>query len=125
MKPRAARQVSSLEAAHGVISFALRLVLVVAVALLETADQLVFLAGDNLDVVIRELAEFLAEAAFHFFPFAFDLVPVHRTLLSRDLPGTHNCIACARDRRCSRTPACSAHVWRIGTAAAPLRGQRG
>src|SRR6476646_8891584 len=48
-----------------------------AVALLNSAYELVLLAADQVEIVIRQLSPAGANVAFHLFPLAFDLVPIH------------------------------------------------
>jgi hypothetical protein len=47
------------------------------VPFLQSSDQLVFLAGDDIQVVIGELAPFGFDTAFELFPVAFYLIPIH------------------------------------------------
>jgi hypothetical protein len=48
-----------------------------AVSFLNEAQQLIALAGDDIELVIGELAPLLADLAFELFPIAFDGIPVH------------------------------------------------
>ena len=49
-----------------------------AIALLNTADELITLSTDALEVIVGQLAPLLAHLALGLRPIAFDLVPVHR-----------------------------------------------
>src|SRR4029079_14218556 len=62
------------------IDFALGLIALVAVALLDFADQLVTRAGQPLQVLVGEFAPLLLRPAFELFPVTFDLIPIHYTL---------------------------------------------
>src|SRR5271156_5217680 len=48
-----------------------------AVALLNSSNQLIFLAGDGRPVIVCELTPALARRSGELLPFAFDLIPVH------------------------------------------------
>jgi hypothetical protein len=58
-----------------VVDFLLRLVLTVAVALLQTALKLFPLTVDDVKVVVSELAPLLLDLAFDLLPVSFDSVP--------------------------------------------------
>src|SRR5689334_3935567 len=60
-----------------VIHFLLRLVLRVAVALLQAAFELVLVAGDDVEIVVRQLTPLLLHLAFELLPVSFNTVPVH------------------------------------------------
>src|SRR5215469_15849324 len=62
---------------HPAVDLLLGLLLLVAVALLQAAGELLALAVDQRDVVVSELAPLLAQLAFRLGPVAFDLVPIH------------------------------------------------
>ncbi len=53
-------------------------------ALLDAAQQLVLLAFDELQVIVRELGPLLDEIAFDDVPFAFDSEVVHALKLAAD-----------------------------------------
>src|SRR5271165_938053 len=53
-----------------------------SVALLNLSNKLVLLAGDYVEVIIRQLAPLLADGTLHLLPLAFNLIPIHRDLLS-------------------------------------------
>src|SRR5262249_36484119 len=63
-----------------VVDLALRLVLGVAVALLQAAGELRALAFDHVQVVVGELAPLLPDLTFKLLPVAFDAIPVHCSL---------------------------------------------
>src|SRR5690606_3543379 len=69
------------------IDLALCLVAVLPVALLYPADQLVALAGDQLPIVVGELAPTLPRLALHLLPLPFDTVPVHACLRGESRQG--------------------------------------
>lgn len=48
-----------------------------SISLLNPPDQLIFLAGDRLPIVIGEFAPALLGGTRKMFPLAFDLIPVH------------------------------------------------
>src|SRR5579872_189388 len=81
------------------------------VMLLKFSNELLALAVNHVNVVIRELAPLFLDLAFYLFPFSFNLVPVHdvppwKVLTSSVITFT----ACAEDIRvchitaCRRTP---------------------
>src|SRR5258705_4721273 len=59
------------------IDVPLRLVLGIAVALLQPAGELGALAFDHVEVVIGELAPLLLRPAFELFPIALHTIPIH------------------------------------------------
>src|SRR5205823_3294169 len=61
-----------------VVHFLLGRVLLVPVALLEFAHELVLLAGDRRPVIVGELAPLGAELAGKLIPLTPELVPIHR-----------------------------------------------
>jgi hypothetical protein len=73
---------------HPFVGFLLRFVFADSVALLDTADQLIFLAGNCFEVAIGELAPLLAGFALQLFPVAFDSVPIHDGVAP-----SHQCMA--------------------------------
>src|SRR5205085_12015544 len=75
--PSIAPEVS--QALDELVRLLLGLLLRVAVALLEQADELVFLAGNPVPVVVGELGPLRLELALEFLPSAFEHVPIHRT----------------------------------------------
>src|SRR5262245_5487637 len=58
--------------------FTLSLVAGDPVRFLELAHQLVALAGDDIEIVIGQLAPLLLELALHLLPVAFHTVPIHK-----------------------------------------------
>src|SRR5690606_17262081 len=76
--PSRPRNMTLVQAAGPVIDLALGLIPTLAVALLDASDQLVALAGDDFQIVIRQLAPPLADLAHHLFPVSLDAIPVHR-----------------------------------------------
>src|SRR5512135_1445263 len=75
VRPRLDRRPSIAGPAE-VLDLALGLLLGVAVALLDLADELVPVAGDLGQLVIRQLAPFRLDLALDLLPVALDLVPV-------------------------------------------------
>ena len=71
------RRSSSRNAFAETFDLLLGLVLGDPVLLLDLADELVALAGDDVDVVVGELAPLLLHLARELLPVAFDAVPVH------------------------------------------------
>jgi hypothetical protein len=63
------------------VDLALGLVLRNAIALLETAGELLALALDHVEVVIGELAPLLLNLAFELLPVSFNAIPIHHSLL--------------------------------------------
>src|SRR5690554_4737807 len=63
------------------VEVALGLLAAVAVALLDTADELVVVAFGHRQVVVRELAPLLLDVALELLPVALQNVPVHGELL--------------------------------------------
>src|SRR5262249_45112099 len=55
----------------------LRLILGVAVALLQTAGELLAPALDDFEIVLGELAPLLLGFAFELLPVSFDSIPIH------------------------------------------------
>ena len=55
-----------------------------SVRLLDLPGQLVALAGDDVELVVGELAPLFLDAALELLPVAFDAVPVHAALLRID-----------------------------------------
>src|SRR5438128_1603389 len=49
----------------------------VAVALLKFADELILLAGDHREIVVRKFAPFCLHSALELLPIAFYLIPIH------------------------------------------------
>ena len=47
------------------------------VRLFDLSGQLIALAGDDIELVVRELAPLLLDAALDLLPVAFDSIPVH------------------------------------------------
>src|SRR5579872_2054109 len=63
--------------AHPFIGLLLSFILSNPVAFLDAANELIFLAGDLLEVTVCELAPLFADRALHLFPVAFDSIPIH------------------------------------------------
>src|SRR5437773_2211823 len=87
-----------------VVHFLLGDLLLVAVTLLQLADQRIPLAADELPVVVRELGPLGLELGGELLPLACDLVPVHGALLSSEVArrATRARFAC----RTVQQPAC-------------------
>src|SRR5690606_25292546 len=60
-----------------VLDLTLGLVLGNAVTFLNLARELVALAGDDVEVVVGQLAPLLLDLALHLLPVTFDAVPIH------------------------------------------------
>src|SRR5690242_111808 len=52
-----------------------------AISVVDAADQLLAIAGDDVEVIIGELAPLLLGLALEDLPIAFDAIPVHGVLL--------------------------------------------
>jgi hypothetical protein len=63
------------------VDFTLGLILLVAVALLQTAGELRALALDLVEIVIGQVRPFLLHLALELLPVAFDAIPIHLILL--------------------------------------------
>ena len=50
------------------------------VSLLNLPDQMIFCAGESLDIIVRELPATLPCRSCKLFPLAFDLIPIHAVL---------------------------------------------
>jgi hypothetical protein len=48
-----------------------------SVTFLDSAGELVLLAGDDVEIVIGELASVLFDGTFHLLPLSFNLIAVH------------------------------------------------
>src|SRR5690606_33570070 len=70
---------------------------------LDASEQLVALAGDDIELVVGEFAPLLLDLAFQLLPVSFDNVPVHDELLVR----VRNGWMC--DARLGRGPATRSH----------------
>src|SRR6201999_1622461 len=68
-------------AAVPVVYFLCSLVLDIAIALLQTAFELILLAVNDIEIVIRELAPLLLDLTLDLLPVTFDPIPVHGVLL--------------------------------------------
>jgi hypothetical protein len=84
-------QASPRLAITSVVNFLFRLVLGVAVALLQTSFELVLLARDDIEIVVSELAPLLPHFAFTCFQLPLDAIPVHdgSLELNRSSNGKH------------------------------------
>src|SRR5437868_6806845 len=63
------------------VHFFLRPIFGAAVTLLDSADELVLLASNHIQVVVGQLAPFLLHFSLELFPLAFHRAPVHVDLL--------------------------------------------
>src|SRR5436190_1044475 len=81
------------------IQFLLRFFAVVAVALLELADQLLGFALDLSQIVVGELAPAGLDVALHLSPFALENVAVHVASLEFERTGSARAVVncCSRD----------------------------
>jgi hypothetical protein len=69
--------VAFLMAAAKILGFGFRPFLGVTVFFLQFADQLVFLAGDFVNFVIRDIAPLLTDLSFELLPLTLHRVPIH------------------------------------------------
>jgi hypothetical protein len=60
-----------------IIDFPARLIPSVAISLLDFALELILLAIDYVEIIIREFAPFLFDLAFHLLPASFNAIPIH------------------------------------------------
>ena len=75
-------RVSPLDLREPFVDCALGLLFVVAIALLEDAEQFDALAVHDIDIVVGELAPLLLSLALELLPVAFNLIPIHLMSLS-------------------------------------------
>src|ERR1700758_4292912 len=66
---------------HPVVEFLARSIFCHAIAFLDLALELLALAVDLVDVIIRKLTPLLLDLAFELLPISFDTVPIHHRLL--------------------------------------------
>src|SRR5437868_15509221 len=86
----------TLHAICPVLDLALCLVLRDAVTLLDPANELVLLAVDQCQIVVRQLTPLLLHFTGDLFPVAFNAIPIHGALLSG--PGCER-LQCPKQRR--------------------------
>src|SRR5690349_17269114 len=60
-----------------IVHFLCRLIFRIAVPLLQAAFELILLAVDDIEIVIRELAPLLLDLALDLLPVTFDTIPIH------------------------------------------------
>src|SRR5581483_2435420 len=81
--------------------FALRALLLIAVAFLDATDKFFSLAGNLVQIIIREFAPLLFDFAFELLPVPLHLIPVHLRSLSGPRSGRpaipEMCNRCAGD----------------------------
>src|SRR5215831_19373147 len=66
---------------HPVVDVLARLVLCDAIAFLNLAFELLTLAGDFVEIIVREMAPLLLDLAFELLPVSFNAIPIHYGLL--------------------------------------------
>jgi hypothetical protein len=66
-----------LTGATELIEFFFSLIFLVAVFLLEFSDKLILLPGDDIEVVVGQLAPLFLHLSPELFPVPFDLIPIH------------------------------------------------
>lgn len=71
---------ASSEATFPFLDLGIGLLALHAVMLLKLSDQLVPMAGNLFDFVVRKLTPFLLDAALELLPVALNLIPVHEYL---------------------------------------------
>jgi hypothetical protein len=60
-----------------VLDFAIAFLSGLAVSLLDLAEQLVTLAGDDIDIIVRQLPPLFANLSLELYPIAFDRLLIH------------------------------------------------
>src|SRR5579885_168041 len=66
-----------------IVDFLPRLVLCIAVTLLQASFELILISGDHVEIVVCQLAPLLLYLALHLLPVSLDPIPVHGYLLLR------------------------------------------
>src|SRR5258706_11261759 len=66
-----------LQSVRPLVSLLFRFRLRDSVSLLNLSDQMILLASQSLNVIVREVAPALAGRSCKLFPLAFDLIPIH------------------------------------------------